>query len=240
MKASSLLILLLVSSATLQQAQVKGCVSWNAKKGTCDICYRRQVSTHGCGPLLPSKNENKNKFKQISRSNIITNHIKTWEPSIFWSLSSPPPPPSSSRPKSPVALNGSSSWTPVANVTGDQWQATATVLCSLLLTLAVLTSRLARRLGASNANMAKDSTKIPSASHSTSSTVLSGVFAHENPLVRPAEMVNIQILMAASVVLSLPEQSKTVSGGLVISPISLALTAEQDMPLLMTGRRAFL
>ena len=54
MKTTALLIALLAASATLQQQrQVKGCLRWDTGKGTCNTCYRRQVATHGCGPLLP-------------------------------------------------------------------------------------------------------------------------------------------------------------------------------------------
>ena len=53
MRTTTLLIALLATSAACQQALVKGCVLWNNQTDTCDICYRRQVATHGCGPLLP-------------------------------------------------------------------------------------------------------------------------------------------------------------------------------------------
>ena len=58
MRTTTLLIALLSSSASLQhtlqqQALVKGCTAWNPYTGTCDSCYRRQVTSTGCGPLLP-------------------------------------------------------------------------------------------------------------------------------------------------------------------------------------------
>ena len=46
------LISLLATSVNLQ-ALVKGCLTWDTGRGTCNTCYRRQVSTKGCGPLLP-------------------------------------------------------------------------------------------------------------------------------------------------------------------------------------------
>ena len=54
MKTSTFFIALLIASASYQQqALIKGCFIWNQQNGTCETCYRRQVSTRGCGPLLP-------------------------------------------------------------------------------------------------------------------------------------------------------------------------------------------
>ena len=53
MRTSIFFIALLAASVVCQQALVKGCVRWNNQTGTCNVCYRRQVATHGCGPLLP-------------------------------------------------------------------------------------------------------------------------------------------------------------------------------------------
>ena len=50
----TILITLFFASATFQQQQqVKGCLLWDSNKGTCRLCYRRQIGTKGWGPLLP-------------------------------------------------------------------------------------------------------------------------------------------------------------------------------------------
>ena len=54
MRTTSILIALLAATYTLQQhATIKGCATWDKYLGTCRSCARRQVTTHGCGPLLP-------------------------------------------------------------------------------------------------------------------------------------------------------------------------------------------
>ena len=55
MRASTLsLLAILATSANLQQLQIKGCLAWNKANNACGACYRRQVTTYGCGPLLPA------------------------------------------------------------------------------------------------------------------------------------------------------------------------------------------
>ena len=47
-----LIALLAATFATPQQALIKGCLAWDSQTSTCKACYRRQVSSKGCGPLL--------------------------------------------------------------------------------------------------------------------------------------------------------------------------------------------
>ena len=56
MKTTTILITLLIASASLQQGLVKGCAFRDSVSGRCINCYRRQLTTHGCGPLLPETN----------------------------------------------------------------------------------------------------------------------------------------------------------------------------------------
>ena len=52
-----LVILLILPVIKSQRRKIKGCVNWNKVAKTCRHCYRRQVSTKGCGPLLPVTDE---------------------------------------------------------------------------------------------------------------------------------------------------------------------------------------
>ena len=47
------ILAILAASINCQQRTVKGCLRWTKETKSCTACYRRQVSTGGCGPLLP-------------------------------------------------------------------------------------------------------------------------------------------------------------------------------------------
>ena len=53
MNKSIILIAILAASVSCQQRTVKGCYHWNNNTNTCGACHRRQVTSNGCGPLLP-------------------------------------------------------------------------------------------------------------------------------------------------------------------------------------------
>ena len=54
MRTTAFFIALVTASTALQQqALIKGCALWDSDRGTCQFCYRRQVASNGCGPLLP-------------------------------------------------------------------------------------------------------------------------------------------------------------------------------------------
>ena len=54
MRSTLLLLALLAASAVAQQRLIKGCLTWSGT--TCNACYQRQVTSKGCGPLLPVTN----------------------------------------------------------------------------------------------------------------------------------------------------------------------------------------
>ena len=52
MKRTLLILAITVASAICQQRLVKGCFKWDKTKNTCTACYRRKITSTGCGTLL--------------------------------------------------------------------------------------------------------------------------------------------------------------------------------------------